>query len=160
MSATIDLSQAALRFLTERLRTHRRAIGSRWRRLGPGRQALLVLTHLRNGDTYARLAAGFRIGVATVHRYVREVIEVLAALTPSLTEAVRVARSKAYVILDGTLIPIDRVAADRPYDSGKHKRHEVNVQVIADPAGRLLWASPAQPGVVHDPGGYFLKGVC
>jgi hypothetical protein len=29
----------------------------------------------------------------------------------------------AYVVLDGTLIPIDRVAADRPFYSGKHKKH-------------------------------------
>jgi hypothetical protein len=26
----------------------------------------------------------------------------------------------------------------------------VNVQVIADPAGRLIWASPALPGAAHD----------
>jgi DDE superfamily endonuclease len=26
----------------------------------------------------------------------------------------------------------------------------MNVQVIADPAGRLLWASPALPGAAHD----------
>jgi hypothetical protein len=26
----------------------------------------------------------------------------------------------------------------------------VNVQVIADPVGRLIWASPALPGGVHD----------
>lgn len=26
----------------------------------------------------------------------------------------------------------------------------MNVQVIADPFGRLLWASPALPGAVHD----------
>lgn len=57
---------------------------------------------------------------------------------------------KAYLILDGTLLPIDRIAADRPYYSGKHKRHGMNVQVLADPAGRLLWASPALPGAVHD----------
>jgi hypothetical protein len=38
----------------------------------------------------------------------------------------------------------------RPYYSGKHKKHGMNVQVIADPAGRLLWASAALPGAVHD----------
>jgi hypothetical protein len=32
----------------------------------------------------------------------------------------------AYVVLDGTLIAIDRVAADRPSHSGKHKRHGMN----------------------------------
>lgn len=41
-------------------------------------------------------------------------------------------------------------AADRPYFSGKHKKHGTNVQMIADPFGRLLWASPALPGAVHD----------
>lgn len=35
----------------------------------------------------------------------------------------RTARWLAFVILDGTLLPIDRVAADTPYYSGKHKRH-------------------------------------
>ncbi len=60
------------------------------------------------------------------------------------------ARSKAFVILDGTLLPMDRIAADRPYCSGKHKKHAMNVQVLTDPFGKLLWASPAMPGAVHD----------
>jgi hypothetical protein len=64
----------------------------------------------------------------------------------------RTARAKAFVILDGTLIPIDRISGskDRRYYSGKHKRHGVNVQVLADPHGELIWASPALPGSVHD----------
>jgi hypothetical protein len=59
-------------------------------------------------------------------------------------------RRLAYAILDGTLIPIDRVAEQKPYCSGKHKRHGVNVQVVADAAGRLVWASAALPGSTHD----------
>ncbi|GAA2276300.1 hypothetical protein GCM10010234_10130 [Streptomyces hawaiiensis] len=59
-------------------------------------------------------------------------------------------RKKAYVILDGTVLPIDRIAADRPYYSGKKKHHGMNVQVLADPAGRLIWASGALPGATHD----------
>lgn len=59
-------------------------------------------------------------------------------------------RKKAYVILDGTVLPIDRIAADRPYYSGKKKHHGMNVQVIADPAGHLIWASDALPGATHD----------
>lgn len=148
--SAIDLSSSALRFLSRHLAERRRAIGCRWRRLSSNRQALLVLAHLRCGDTYSRLAAAFRIGVATVHRYIREAIELLAALAPDLADAVRTASVKAYLILDGTLLPIDRIAADRPYYSGKHKRHGMNLQVLADPAGKLLWASPALPGAVHD----------
>jgi hypothetical protein len=34
-------------------------------------------------------------------------------------------RLLAYAILDGTLIPIDRVADQKPYYSGKHRRHGV-----------------------------------
>lgn len=59
-------------------------------------------------------------------------------------------REKAYVILDGTVLPIERIAADQPYYSGKKKHHGMNVQVLADPAGRLIWASDALPGAVHD----------
>lgn len=54
------------------------------------------------------------------------------------------------MLLDGTPLPTDRIAADRPLYSGKHKKHGMNVQVLADPSGRLLWASPALPGAVHD----------
>lgn len=59
-------------------------------------------------------------------------------------------QTKAFVILDGTLLPIDRIAVNTPYYSGKHKRHGMNVQVLTGPFGRLLWASPALPGSTHD----------
>jgi hypothetical protein len=149
-SSTIDLSSSHLRYLARHLTARRREIGTRWRRIAPGRQALLVLAHLRCGDTYAQLAAGFGIGIATVYRYIREAIEVMAALAPSLAQAMQTASRMAFVILDGTLLPIDRIAADTPYYSGKHKRHGMNVQVLTDPFGRLLWASPALPGSTHD----------
>ncbi len=119
----IDLSSRTLQYLSGLLAGHRRRIGSRWRRLTCGRQALLVLAHLRCGDTYARLAAGFRIGIATAYRYIREAVDLLAALAPTLEQAMTTVRKKAYVILDGTLLPIDRIAADRPYYSGKKKHH-------------------------------------
>ncbi|WP_330280859.1 IS5 family transposase [Streptomyces sp. NBC_00588] len=149
-SSGVDVSSSALRFLAARLRERRRTLGTRWRRLSAGRQALLTLAHLRNGQPYAQLAAGFGVGTTTVYRYVNEAVELLAALAPTLAEAVRAASMKAFVILDGTLLSIDRIAADRPFYSGKHKKHGMNVQVIADPKGRLLWASPALAGAVHD----------
>ncbi len=57
---------------------------------------------------------------------------------------------KAHLILDGTLLPIDRIPAYRPFYSGKHKKHGMNVQVIADPTGRLPWASPALASAIQD----------
>jgi DDE superfamily endonuclease len=109
-----------------------------------------VLAHLRCGHTYAQLAAGFGVGTTTAYRYVTEAVDLLAALAPTLAQAMKAASTRAFALLDGTLLPIDRIAADRPFYSGKHKKHGMNVQVITGPHGRLLWASPALPGAVHD----------
>ncbi|BDH11489.1 hypothetical protein HOK021_26680 [Streptomyces hygroscopicus] len=62
--AAIPLCTRSLNYLADLIRTHRQQRRSHWRRLKPGRQALLALAHLRNGDTFTRLAAGFQIGVA------------------------------------------------------------------------------------------------
>ena len=81
-----------------------------------------------------------------------ETVELLAARAPKLRRAVRDAKRAgcAYVILDGTLIPVDRVAADRPFYSGKHKKHGMNLQVIASPDGDILGPSaPAAPSALR-----------
>jgi len=54
------------------------------------------------------------------------------------------------VVTGGTLVPFDRVAADRPFSSGKHRRHGMNVPVIAGPGGGIRWVSGPLPGAVHD----------
>ena len=76
----------------------------------------------------------------------------LAARSPKLRRALAAARKAghAYLVIDGTLIPIDRVAADRPFYSGKHRRHGMNLQVIASPAGDTLRVPGPLPGAVHD----------
>ena len=133
--AALPLSSKTLNYAAGIIRRHRASIGSLWRKLNPGQQALLVLAYLRKGETFAELAAGFGVGTATAWRYVNETVALLAARAPRLRKAVRDAKKAgyAYVVLDGTLIAIDRVAADRPFYSGKHKRHGMNLQVIASP---------------------------
>jgi hypothetical protein len=159
----MSVSNRALIMLADLLRQRRTQRGTRWRRLDAGRQALLVVAYLRKGETYADLAGGFAVGTTTVYRYVREALDLLAVRAPTLQQAIEVARGKAYVVLDGTLLRIDRVGMiggrDRPFYSGKHKCHGVNVQVIADPAGRLIWASPALPGARHDMGAAREHGI-
>ena len=132
--AVLPLSSRTLNFAAGLIRRHLKAIGSRWRKLNPGQEALLVLAYLRKGETFAELAAGFGIGRTTAWRYVDETVELLAARAPKLREAVRDAQKAgyAYVVLDGTLIPIDRLAADRPFYSGKHKTSDFrNCQAAA-----------------------------
>src|SRR5512135_2192219 len=150
--AALPLSSRTLNYAAGVIRRHLKAIGSRWRKLNPGRQALLVLAYLRKGETFAQLAAGFGIGRTTAWRYVNETTDLLAARAPKLREAVRDAKraGHAYVIVDGTLIPVDRVAADRPFYSGKHKKHEMQLQVIAYQQGGILWVSGDLHEYVHD----------
>src|SRR6266568_2832645 len=159
--AALPLSSRTLTYVSGIIRRHRKWIGSRWRRLNPGKQALLVLAYLRKGEAFAELAAGFAVGTTTAWRYVEETVALLAARAPKLRTAVRDATKAghAYVVIDGTLIPIDRVAADRPFYSGKHKKHGMNLQVIASPAGDILWVSGPLPGSVHDKKAEWIWGV-
>jgi hypothetical protein len=159
--AALPLSPKTLTFVAGMIRRHRASIGSCWRKLNAGQQALLALAYLRKGETFADLAAGLGVGTATAWRYVNETVALLAARAPRLRQAVREAKKAgyAYVVLDGTLIPIDRVAADRPFYSGKHKKHGMNLQVIASPGGGVLWVSGALPGSVHDKKAEWIWGV-
>ena len=159
--AALPLSCKTLNYAAGIIRRHRKSIGSRWRKLSPGQQALLVLAYLRKGETFADLAAGYGVGRTTAWRYVQETVALLAARAPKLRRAVRDAKraGHAYVVLDGTLIPIDRVAADRPFYSGKHTKHGMNLQVIAGPGGDVLWVSGALPGSVHDKKAEWVWGV-
>lgn len=51
----------------------------------------------------------------------REAVNLLAALAPTLQQTMTTVRNKGYVILDGTVRPIDRSAAGLPYYSGQRK---------------------------------------
>ena len=68
--AALPLSSRTLTFVSGIIRRHRVSIGSPWRKLNPGKQALLVLVYLRKGETFGELAAGFGVGTATAWRYV------------------------------------------------------------------------------------------
>jgi hypothetical protein len=82
----------------------------------------------------------------------------LSARSPKLGKALKKAKRDGlpYLVLDGTLIPIDRVKAGRPFYSGKHgkhgqhRKHGMNLQVIAGPDGAIVWVSGPLPGSVHD----------
>jgi hypothetical protein len=81
--AALPLSRQALTYTAGGVRRHRKQAGSPWRKLNPGRLALLVLAYLRKGESFAELAAGFGVGTATAWRYVTETVALLAARSPS-----------------------------------------------------------------------------
>jgi hypothetical protein len=47
----MTMSNRSLIMLADALRQRRTMPGTKWRRLDPGRQALLVVAHLRKGET-------------------------------------------------------------------------------------------------------------
>lgn len=78
-------------------RQHPARMGSCWRKLSPGRQALLVLAHLRKGEALAELGAGFGAGT---WRYVTETMRLLAGDLRAAKQA-----GHALAVTGGTLIP-------------------------------------------------------
>ncbi|MDP9842057.1 putative O-methyltransferase YrrM [Streptosporangium lutulentum] len=87
--AAVDVSRSTPNYVAGLIRRHRQAIESPWRRLNPGRQALLVLVHLRKGETFTELGAGFGVSTATAWRYVQETVALLSARSPKLGQALR-----------------------------------------------------------------------
>jgi hypothetical protein len=158
--ATLALSRQALDYTAGIIRRHRKQTGSPWRKLSPGQQALLVLACLR-GETFAGLAAGSGVGTATAWRYVTETVALLAARSAELRRALRDASKAGHacLVIDGTLIPVGRVAADRPFYSGKHRKHGMNLPVIAGPDGDIGWVCGPLPGAVHDLTAARIRGI-
>lgn len=144
--AALDLPHALVEWVTMLVVTRQ---GDRRCTLRPSQRAMVARVYLRAHIILAKIAAGFGISESTAHACTSAVIHLLAAHAPGLLKVLREA-DPGFALLDGTLATCDRVGDSRADYSHKHLRHGVNVQVVTDPDGRLLWLSPALPARTHD----------
>ncbi|MCX4428971.1 transposase family protein [Streptomyces mirabilis] len=144
------MSKRTLDLVGNLIRRERNRLGTRWRKVEPGTQALIVLAVLRHDQRLSDMAGGNQISASTVRRWVQEVLRLLAARAPRLDRALKEIAKKGgvVVLLDGTLIRTRRRTGteNRKNYSGKHKAHGLLFVALTDEKGNLIWISSARPG--------------
>ncbi len=150
----LPLSRQTLTYVADLLRGHLKKIRSRWRKLPPGKIALIVLATLRHDHRLADMAGGNSVSASTIHRWTWEIIGLLAARAPRLDRALAAITRHGgeAVLLDGTLIPTRRRPGPLNYKNynGKHKKHGLLFLALTDEAGNLIWISPARRGAASE----------
>ena len=146
----LPVSKRTLDLVGDLIRRERNRLGTRWRKVPAGTQALIVLAVLRHDQRLADMAGGNAVSASTVRRWVQEVLRLLATRAPRLDRALKkiAQRGGVVVLLDGTLIRTRRRtgADNRRNYSGKHKAHGLLFLALTDEKGNLIRISSARPG--------------
>ncbi|MEW1914512.1 transposase family protein [Kitasatospora sp. NPDC085895] len=148
--------------------------GVRRRAAGAGAKHRLVFTdrviatliHLRHDLPHAVLGLLFGVDRSTITRAVAEIRGLLARrgfAVPdrpgirlrTLADVFACAQAESVVLrLDATEVQVRRPAGHRggrrAFVSGKKKQNTMKATVVADEAGRTLWAGNLRPGRMHD----------
>jgi hypothetical protein len=162
-SVSLGVPRNLIFFVAGLLRANRKKLGTRrgTRKLTCYRQAVFILAWMRDGGDIERLGAGF--GLSRTTSYVRhaESLKVIAEQAPNLLEVLEqaVRDELPFLILDGTLVPCDRLDEKKTSVKGKEvdawysgKAHAFagNIQGLMAPSGVPLWTSEVYPGSEHD----------
>ncbi|MFF5161296.1 transposase family protein [Streptomyces sp. NPDC000348] len=144
------MSKRTIELVASLIRRRRKQLGTRWRKVTPGTQAIVVLAVLRHDQRLVDMASGNAVSASTVRRWILEVLGLLAARAPRLDRALKkiARRGGVVVLLDGTLVRTRRRtgADNRRNYSGKHKAHGLLFLALTDEKGNLIWISSARPG--------------
>ena len=110
----------------------------------------ISIMDIRRNRTQAELAEDFSVSQATISRVIARWTPRPGEVLDEFVPAVEDLDASEQVIVDGTLSPC-RDWNDQPgLFSGKHRRTEVNLQVVADLTGKPLQVSKPAPGSAHD----------
>lgn len=148
-------------------RKRKRAAGAgRRHTLAPRTRMLLALVWLRVYPTYELLGWLFGLDKSNAWHNTQDVLEALDTMTDfpfdrpdpdrrklQTAEAVMEAFPEVRVIIDAKEQAFHRPTGwdrQKPYYSGKKKRHTVKNQVACTPGGRIVSVSTTAPGRTHD----------
>ncbi len=161
--AMLDVPEELVDYLAGLLAAERVTRGTRTgtRALDCHRQALFALVWFREKRDVALIGKGLGISQATSYRYLDEAIEVLAARSPDLHDALARAHEEgwSHVILDGKIVDTDRLRVKTTskkgkiidaWYSGKTRDFGGNIQALMRPDGLPVWISQVEPGGMHD----------
>jgi hypothetical protein len=138
-------------------------------------RVIVTLVALRLQLPHAALAVLYGVDRSTVTRAVREVRPLLAArgfAVPghpglrlrTLADVFAYASAQGVELrIDGTEVQVRRPRANKPgrraFVSGKKKMNTKKATVVADGAGRTLWAGAFRPGRMHDQTAVRTEGI-
>ena len=168
-----DFQQAHAARLGEATHT-KRGFGPRQRKAGAGHpfdhdlrdRLLLALVWLRVYPTYELLGWLFGLDKSNAWRNVQDALATLAQMACFPLEAPDQRRRplasaaglfdafpEVRLVVDATEQSFHRLAGwdnQKPFYSGKKKRHTIKAQLICTPSGRVGSVGPSLPGSVHD----------
>jgi len=165
--AAADALRAACTHTKRGSRRRKRAAGAgRRHTLAPRTRLLLALVWLRVYPTYELLGWLFGLDKSNAWHNAQDVLEILDTMTDfpfdrpdperrklQTPEAVMGAFPEVRVIIDAKEQALHRPAgweAQKPFYSGKKKRHTIKNQVACAPSGRIVSVSTTAPGRTHD----------
>jgi hypothetical protein len=127
--------------------------------LGLFRSVVVTLTYLRRNRAQAEIAEAHDVSQSTISRAITALTPVLSCVLTDFATVAEDLDPREHYIVDGTLLPCWSWSGHRELYSGKHRTTGMNVQVVCDVYGRLVWISDPVDGCRHDSAALKLSGV-
>ncbi len=119
-------------------------------KLSPEDGILLTIYYLRHYPTFINLADVFEISESYCHKIYSRYVKILTQVETLPNRKKLLENPPDTLIIDVTEQPIERpVKSQKPYYSGKKKRHTVKVQILSNAIGEILAVDCAK-GKQHD----------
>jgi hypothetical protein len=127
--------------------------------VGLYRAVVLTLFLLRHDNAQGVAAELFGCSQATVSRVFRRIRPLLEQVTAPCAAQVATQARRSAVLVDGFIAPTGERAARDDLFSGKHRICGMNVQAVADLAGRLVDTGTPIGGSRHDSVAFDASGI-